>query len=98
MRILKREGTIHSILFIRSGDIGDAFLLIPAILALRKKFPYTQISVLAGHSIASAFQLCQEVDELLLYDHTSDLLTLLQNSYDVAVSYTRLTLPTKRIV
>lgn len=73
------------LLLIRPGGIGDAVLLIPAIVALRTKFPEAHISVLAERRNASAFALCPAVDQLLLYDVSSGLLRATRGCYDVVI-------------
>ncbi|MBI2354880.1 MAG: glycosyltransferase family 9 protein [Deltaproteobacteria bacterium] len=74
-----------SILLIRPGGIGDAVHLVPAIQAVRMKFPSAQISVLAERRNASVFQFCPDVHRVLLYDRPSDLLTALRGGYDVVI-------------
>jgi lipopolysaccharide heptosyltransferase II len=76
---------INSVLIIRPGGIGDAVLLIPAVNALKKKFPDIQIAVLAEKRNASAFKLCPSVDEVLHYDKPKELLKALRGNYDVAI-------------
>lgn len=81
----QRSEAIGSILLIRPGGIGDAVLLIPAIQAIRKKFPSADITVLAERRNAAAFQLCSEVNRVLLYDRISDFLAVLRTTYDVVI-------------
>lgn len=73
------------LLLIRPGGIGDAVLLVPAILALRERFPEAEISVLAERRNASAFALCPAVDRLLLYDTPAHLLQAIRGGYDVVI-------------
>jgi heptosyltransferase II len=83
-----RRGTMpdpRRILVIRPGGIGDALLLIPAILALREKFPAAEIKLLAGKRNSSAFQLCPAVDHLLLHDEPRDLWRALRGGYDLVI-------------
>jgi heptosyltransferase II len=73
------------LLLIRPGGIGDAVLLIPAIFALRQKFPEAEITVLAERRNAAAFSLCPAVDLLLLYDTPVDLVRAVRGGYDVVI-------------
>ena len=73
------------ILLIRPGGIGDAVLLVPAILALKERFPGAHISVLAEKRNGSAFALCPAVDRLLLYDTPSGLAAALRGGFDLVI-------------
>ena len=75
----------HRILLIRPGGIGDAVLLVPAILALKDKFPQAEISVLAERRNGSGFALCPAVDRLLFYDTPSHLMRAIRGGYDVVI-------------
>jgi len=77
--------TFHSILFIRPGGIGDAALLVPAILAFRKIYAGARIAVLAEKRNGAVFRLCPAVDELLLYDRPGDLRKAVRGSYDAVI-------------
>jgi len=74
-----------SILLIRPGGIGDAVLLIPTILALKNKYPETQITVLAEKRNGAIFKLCPAVSEVLYYDNPKELLTAIRGQYDVVI-------------
>ncbi len=74
-----------SILIIRPGGIGDAALLIPAILAVRGTFPAAKITVLAEYRNVAVFQMCPAVDRVLLYDRPSEFMAALRDSYDVVI-------------
>ncbi len=76
---------LRRLLVIRPGGIGDAVLLIPALLALKERFPEAEITVLAERRNGSVFSLCAAVDRLLLYDNPSDLLQALRGGYDVVI-------------
>lgn len=78
-------GIVTSILVIRPGGIGDAVLLLPALHALRAKFPAVHITILAERRNAAVFGLCPLVDNTLCYDHSSDLLSALWGTYDVVI-------------
>ena len=73
------------LLLIRPGGIGDAVLLIPAILAVKEKYPEAEISVLAERRNGSIFTLCPAVDRLLFYDKPADLLRAIRGGYDVVI-------------
>jgi len=77
--------TLHSILFIRPGGIGDASLLIPAILAFRERYLGARIAVLAEKRNGAVFGLCPAVDELLLYDRRGDLRKAVCGTYDAVI-------------
>ncbi len=74
-----------SILIIRPGGIGDAVLLVPAINALRERFPEAVIDVLAESRNAGAFALCPGIRRAFLYDRPGQLLEVLRQHYDVVI-------------
>lgn len=76
---------VKTILIIRPGGIGDAVLLSPAILSIKKKYPSVHITVLGGKRNAGAFSLIQCVDRILRYDLPKEIITVFQNSYDVVI-------------
>ena len=76
---------LSNVLIIRPGGIGDAVLLVPAILALKKAFPGVRITILAEKRNGAVFSLCPAVDELLLYDRAADLWTALSGTYDAVI-------------
>ena len=76
---------VTSILIIRPGGIGDAVLLIPVIRALKEKYPAAKITVLAERRNNAAFALCADVDCVLCYDRSFDLLTAIRANYDVVI-------------
>lgn len=77
--------SLSSLLLIRPGGIGDAVLLVPALQALRNKFPSAKITVLAERRNGALFKLCPVVDRVLLYDCPSDLLQTVRGDYDVTI-------------
>ena len=81
----RQVGAPRRFLVIRPGGIGDAVLLVPALLALKERFPEATVTVLAERRNGSVFSLCPAVDRLLLYDHKSDLLKAVRGHYDVAI-------------
>lgn len=83
---LASRGPLRRMLLIRPGGIGDAVLLIPALLTLKGSFPDCEISVLAERRNGAAFSLCGAVDRLLLYDKPSDLARVLwDGGYDAVI-------------
>jgi ADP-heptose:LPS heptosyltransferase len=72
-------------LVIRPGGIGDAVLLIPTILALQKKYPAAQITVLAEKRNGAIFRSCPAVSKVLYYDNPKELLTAICGRYDVVI-------------
>lgn len=76
---------INKILVIRPGGIGDAVLLIPSLLALKKKFPHVQIDVLAEKRNSSMFFLCSDIGRVLQYDRPFTILSTIQGTYDVVI-------------
>ena len=88
------------ILILRPGGIGDAVLLIPAIHALRKKYPDTAIDVLAEKRNAAIFRMCPVINQVLLYNQ-GGLLQVLRSRYDVVIDseqWHRLTAVVTRLV
>jgi ADP-heptose:LPS heptosyltransferase len=78
-------GNVHHLLLIRPGGIGDAVLLVPAIIALKQKFPQAGITVLAERRNAAAFSLCTQVDRVLRYDIPSELFAAVRGRYDLVI-------------
>lgn len=72
-------------LIIRPGGIGDAVLLVPAILALKEKFQEARISVLAERRNGAVFALCPAVDHLLFYDTPSHLIRAIRYGFDLVI-------------
>lgn len=75
----------NSILVIRPGGIGDAVHLIPAIQAIRDRFPDAGITVLAEGRNAAVFGLCAGIDRVLHYDRLPDLIAAMRGNYDVVI-------------
>ncbi len=73
------------ILFIRPGGIGDAVFLLPAIQALKERFPESSICVLAEKRNAAIFSFCQAVDRTFRYDSLRELVEVLNGDYDVVL-------------
>lgn len=81
----KDDRNPHSILLIRPGGIGDAVLLAPAIGALKKKFPYATITVLAEKRNAGIFNLISSVDRVLCYDVLGEFLAAFRLDPDLII-------------
>jgi lipopolysaccharide heptosyltransferase II len=81
----RHTATIHAILLIRPGGIGDAVHLAPAIQSLRSHFPQVEIDILAERRNAGAFVLCPGIRQVYLYDHPGQLLQTLRNRYDAVI-------------
>ena len=75
----------RNLLVVRPGGIGDAALLVPALTAIKERYPAAFITVLAERRNAVVFDLCPAVNSLLLYDKPGDLLSVLRNRYDVVI-------------
>ncbi|MCI4624767.1 MAG: glycosyltransferase family 9 protein [Candidatus Magnetoovum sp. WYHC-5] len=75
-----------SFLFIRPGGIGDAVLLLPIIIALKKLYPEALINVLCEKRNSAVFALIDGINEVFLYDRKIDLLQgVLGIQYDIVV-------------
>jgi hypothetical protein len=81
----REVGEPRRVLVIRPGGIGDAVMLVPALLALEEKFPQAEITVLAEQRNAAAFSLCCAVDHLLRYDDKGELLKAVRGNFDVVI-------------
>jgi len=73
------------LLLIRPGGIGDAVLLIPMLLCLRKTCPDARIEVLAETRNYSAFALCPDIDQIFCYDKARDFAAVIRRRYDVVI-------------
>lgn len=80
-----RVSSIGKVLFIRPGGIGDAVLLIPAILNLESEYPGTVVHVLAEKRNAAVFSLCPEVREVFCYDKPGGITAALGKEYDAVI-------------
>lgn len=81
----KSSRQTESILFIRPGGIGDAVLLIPAIILLKKAFPHAAIDILAEKRNSSVFALCHDVSAVYHYESPADIFRTIRQSYDVVI-------------
>lgn len=90
-----------NVLVIRPGGIGDAALLAPALIGLKRKFPHSHLTVLAERRNAGVLQLVPEVDAALRYDVLSEFVQVFQAGYDVLIDteqYHRLSAVVGRMV
>lgn len=58
----------QKILVIHFGQMGDVVLGLPAMLAIRKRFPSSEITLLIGRSSAAAAQPANIADEIIIVD------------------------------
>jgi len=77
--------SLNKILFIRPGGIGDAVLLIPAITAVKKKYPDANISVLAERRNSAVFSMCPDVKNVYNYDSPKELWKVIRDKYDTVI-------------
>jgi len=85
LQVATIRGECHAILLIRPGGIGDAVLLAPTILRLKRSYPDATITVLAERRNAGIFALVPVVDRVYCYDRPSEFLAALRGSYDVVI-------------
>ena len=76
---------VEKILVIRPGGIGDAVLLLPALTALKKKYPGARIDILCEKRNAGIFGLGEGLHTIYLYDRDMDLLRCIRNRYDAVI-------------
>ena len=72
-------------LIIRPGGIGDAVLLIPAIIALKKQYPHSVIDILAEKRNSAVFLLSPVINKILRYDKLSELFEAIRGNYDMVI-------------
>lgn len=77
--------SLEKILIIRPGGIGDAVLLIPSIIAIKKKYPSVSIDILAEKRNFEVFSLCREVNRVFLYDRPIEFLYAIRGRYDIVI-------------
>ena len=80
-----RKTDIRRILFIRPGGIGDAVLLIPTILVIKRNYPAAVIDLLAEKRNAAVFCLCPPIQNVFSYESPRELLKALRTDYDIVV-------------
>ncbi len=79
------SGEKTQILIIRPGGIGDAVLLVPVIVALKKRYPDSVIDILAEKRNSAIFSLCQKISRILHYDKPAEILKAIRGKYDVVI-------------
>lgn len=77
--------SLHSILIIRPGGIGDVVLLAPVINFLRVTYPAATLSVLAERRNAGVCALIPAIDHLYCYDKSAEFMQALQGRYDLVI-------------
>lgn len=68
LKVYRQALEAPRILVIKISAIGDAVLAVPALGALKKKFPLSRIVCLTGEGTGEVFQRCPYIDELIVYD------------------------------
>jgi lipopolysaccharide heptosyltransferase II len=63
-----RKMEIHKVLFFKPGAIGDLLHTLPALKALRKKFPAAQVTVMVSPGLESLIQGTPYADNVQVYD------------------------------
>ncbi|MDI6757794.1 MAG: glycosyltransferase family 9 protein, partial [Endomicrobiia bacterium] len=62
------DGAFKKILLIKLSAMGDSVVLIPAVRALRKKFPDATITVICTKINKDIFQLCPYINKTIVFD------------------------------
>jgi len=57
-----------SILVFRNGSIGNTLVALPALLALKRRFPDTKLSVVLDSTGAELLRYCPFIDQIITYD------------------------------
>jgi len=74
-----------SALLIRPGGIGDAALLVPAIIALKSAFPDLAIDILAEKRNCAVFSLTGGITRVFRYDKPKEFLSAIRGSYSIVI-------------
>lgn len=61
----------HNILVIHFGQIGDVVLALPALRAIRERFPQSRITIAAGRSTSAVVELSGYADEVIPVDRVA---------------------------
>lgn len=69
IRVYEEAMNLKRILLIKMTALGDVVLAVPALRALREKFPRAYISVLVSLQSRPILQRCPYINELITYDH-----------------------------
>lgn len=85
------------ILVIKLSALGDAVLIIPSLKALKRKYPFSQITCLTSIATKEVFQRCPYIDELIVCDFKGKdrglkgfwflILKLLRRRFDFVVDF-----------
>ncbi|PLY03582.1 MAG: lipopolysaccharide heptosyltransferase II [Desulfuromonas sp.] len=78
-------GSVGKVLIVRPGGIGDAVHLIPAIKALKEKYPDAVVDILAEKRNCQVFDLCPEINAVHVYDQPSGLMNIFRQSWDLVI-------------
>ena len=79
-------GSIKEILFLRHDRIGDMALSLPAIRLLKNSFPHARLTVVASISNKDILSNNPYVDEVLVYNGTSDYIKQVRRKkFDLAI-------------
>jgi ADP-heptose:LPS heptosyltransferase len=73
------------LLIIRPGGIGDAVLLMPALLAVKRSIPESTIDILAERRNSAVFSLCPDINRVYHYDKPKELLGVIHGRYDIVI-------------
>jgi len=88
----KKIGTVNNILLIKLERIGDFVLSIPAIHAIREKFPESRLILVIPETMASLVENDPAIDEVLLYGKNHELIPLIielrKKNIDLAIDLT----------
>jgi len=68
LAVYKEAVDVRRLLVIKLSAVGDAILAIPALKALKKKYPVSQLVCLAGVGAAEVLERCPFIDELVVCD------------------------------
>lgn len=70
LEVYNEAVTSKRVLIIKLSALGDLILSVPALKAIRKKYPApNKITFVVGKPIASVLDNCPYIDELILYDY-----------------------------
>jgi len=96
-----RESPVK-ILAIRFARLGDVILLMPALAALKDRFPDSELTLLTGHRCAPIAELCPAIDQVIAVDRIAmrdgpawralrDMIGLVRNvrqrRFDIAIDF-----------
>ena len=77
--------SLHNLILIRPGGIGDAVLLSSTINSLKANYPDIRITILAEQRNAGVLSLIPGVDHVLRYDIPREFIQALSGKYDVVI-------------